>query len=225
MLKRFLLEDGVHTLAFGHSRITVHVFNDPRPEGQDTVINVDPFPEEDEEEQVEMPAEPEVVAAASQPASPSTPDIPIQQQVARPWPMEVTTAHTPRYLPPTSPMSIGSNPSTPIPTPFHQTTPSNKRTAPRPLGAPPSKYLPPTTEAQQPARPAALSDDAACRILGQARAPQVNVSAVLHHVGLRSGDAFELIMQAKQYLIERNSDAKIIQRLKEYYALMLEYHR
>ena len=40
--KRFLLEDGVHSLAFGHRDITARVQNEERPEGRNLVVTAPP---------------------------------------------------------------------------------------------------------------------------------------------------------------------------------------
>ena len=179
--KRFLLEDGVRSLAFGHRDNTARVHNDARPEGTVLVVTgtpqlvieddlveriagADPIDLARESALTALPAE-ELVNVLSPPPeqsrAPKRPAdaLPVEQTLSRPRidtssSTHCTTQHTPRYLPP-APEDMHL---------FVRPTPSpavSTRASPR--------YLPPAPEDMhlfvRPARSTAASTQASPRFL------------------------------------------------------------
>ena len=128
--KRFLLEDGVTSLAFGHRDITARVHNDPRPDGTDAVVLADPAPVEDDEELLErLDGEDPVEQSLAHPLMSPPPES--LGTASKRTATEEPPAHPasrPRYLPP---------------------TPEQVAASSRPLSTTHSRYLPPTPETIQ----------------------------------------------------------------------------
>jgi hypothetical protein len=71
--------------------------------------------------------------------------------------------------------------------------------------------------------PQALSSEDALLIINEARKPSPNIPSLIIHVSIGSSHIYELISQAKVGFIERAAMPRLIQKLKDYYKLMLEF--
>ena len=69
----------------------------------------------------------------------------------------------------------------------------------------------------------ALSSEDALLIINEAGKPSPNISSLIIHVSIDSSHIHDLISHAKEGFIERAAVPRLIQKLKDYYNLMLEF--
>ena len=208
--KRFLLEDGVTSLAFGHTRITAQHVDVLPADGQNFIVNSSELGEE-ERANAEDLAIPDESVAAHPPSRPTTP-----------MAVDITSA-TPRSRA-ESPMSARSiSPAfrrpqtyTSISTPLRPAaTPAR---APTPQRAP--LYAPAVSR-----RSASLSTEDALLIIAEAHKQAPNIAFLIPHLSIDSSHILPLISHAKDCFIERATQPRMIQKLKDTYTLILEYHQ
>ena len=210
--KRFLLEDCVTSLAFGHKRITAQHIDDMPADGQNFIVNSDELGDEETENSEELAIHEDSAAAVlpiARPASPMSVDITADphSRLRAESPMSARSI-SPAFRRPQLYTRI-STPMRPAATPARASTPQRA-----PL------YTPAVSR-----RPASLSSADALLIIAEARKQMPNIAFLIPHVSIDSSHIMPLISHAKDGFIERASEPRMIQKLKDTYALILEFNQ
>ena len=207
--KRFLLEDGVHSLAFGHRQITARHEDELPADGENFIVNSNELGE-DETENAEDLAVPEEASA-----------LPIAR-AASPMAIDISAA-TPRSRA-ESPMSARSiSPAFRRPQTYTRIS-TPMRPAATPARAPTPQRAPLYTPAES-RGPASLSTEDAQLIINEAHKERPNIAFLIPHVSIDSSHILPLISHAKDCFIKRATQPRMIQKLKDSYTLILEFHQ